>query len=109
MSKVRAFLGFIGYYHHFINGYCKIDVSLTRMLYTNAQYMWNEEEQRAFEKMQKIKIPLMHYTMLRHDIYLAIDASQNIIGAELYDLDEEGVKNQLLPRLWPGVGMHIVT
>ena len=51
VGEVWTFLGFTTYYRCFIDGYSKIAVPLTRMLYKNAQYMWNEEEQTAFEKL----------------------------------------------------------
>ena len=43
VSKIRSFLGMVGYYRHFIEGFSKISLSLTRLTQMNSKFVWSKE------------------------------------------------------------------
>ena len=59
--KVRSFLGMAGYYRHFIEGFSKISLPLTRLTKKNAKFVWNKECQSSFEELKKklISAPML--------------------------------------------------
>jgi hypothetical protein len=52
-SKIRSFLGLVGYYHRFIKDFSKIAKPMTRLLEKNKDFDWTEECQASFEELKK--------------------------------------------------------
>ena len=52
VTKVRSFLGLVGYYRRFIKGFSMTAASMTRLLQINVNYEWSEKCQRRFNKLK---------------------------------------------------------
>ncbi|GKA56707.1 putative reverse transcriptase domain-containing protein [Tanacetum coccineum] len=48
-TEVRQFLGLTGYYRRFIEGFSKIAKPLTKLTQKNKSYIWDEEQESAFQ------------------------------------------------------------
>ena len=53
VSEVRSFLGMVGYYWRFIEGFSKIAKPMTSLLEKNAKFVWTEQCQASFEELKK--------------------------------------------------------
>lgn len=42
MTKVRSFLGLVGYYRRFVGGFSKIMLPLTSLTKKNVRFEWND-------------------------------------------------------------------
>jgi hypothetical protein len=49
VTEVRKFLGFTGYYRYFIKDYSKIAKPLLLLTHNTTPWLWNDEQQKAFE------------------------------------------------------------
>ena len=52
VTKVRSFLGLVGYYRIFVKGFSMIASPMTRLLHKNMKFEWGEECQRNFDKLK---------------------------------------------------------
>ena len=53
VKEVRSFLGLAGYYLRFIENFSKIAKPLTSLLEKNADFIWTDERQMAFDELIK--------------------------------------------------------
>jgi len=82
LRELRGFLGCVGYYRRFVEGYSRIAACLTHLLRKDAPYEWNEKRQEAF---QTLKDRLMHAPMLSppdwdKPFHVDVDVSKFCIG-----------------------------
>ena len=49
ISKLRSFLRLASYYWKFVKGFFAIATPLTKLLYKDQDYLWNKEQQEAFD------------------------------------------------------------
>nr|XP_016488549.1 PREDICTED: uncharacterized mitochondrial protein AtMg00860-like [Nicotiana tabacum] len=54
-TKIRSFLGLVGYYKHFVQDFSRIAAPLTKLTQKNTKFQWTEECKQSF---QKLKTPL---------------------------------------------------
>ena len=52
ISKLRSFLRFASYYQKFVKGFSAIATPLTKLLYKDQDYLWNKEQQEAFDQLK---------------------------------------------------------
>lgn len=87
LKDVRAFLGLTGYYRRFIKDYGQIAKPLHQLTEKGQPFVWGEEQQQAFEKLQEalVTAPILGYpSQDSEDMYvLDTDASNCHIGAVL--------------------------
>lgn len=62
-SKVRNFLGLVGYYRHFVEGFSKIVHPLTELTHKAARFEWTEECKKSFQEL-KCGITIPHVLAL---------------------------------------------
>jgi hypothetical protein len=56
--KIRSFLGLVGYYRRFIEGFSKLSGPLTILTRKNAHFVWTDECEQCF---QELKSQCWHY------------------------------------------------
>ncbi|GKD76472.1 putative reverse transcriptase domain-containing protein, partial [Tanacetum coccineum] len=52
-TEIRQFLGLVGYYRRFIEGFSKIAKSMTKLTQKNVKFDWGEKEEAAFQLIKQ--------------------------------------------------------
>ena len=94
ISDLRGFLGLAGYYRRFIAFFSAIALPLTALLKKDKAYKWNDEANKAF---QKLKWAVQNAPVLvtpRQDLEFVVttDASGFAVGASLSQDSGEGLQ-----------------
>ncbi|GKD10275.1 putative reverse transcriptase domain-containing protein [Tanacetum coccineum] len=84
-TEVRQFLGLVGYYRRFIEGFSLISKLLTKLTRKNKQYEWGKEEEEAFQtlKQKLCSAPILALPEGTKDFMVYCDASLKGYGAVL--------------------------
>ena len=53
VSEVRSFLGLIGYYKRFVEGFSCIAAPLTQLTRKNVKFKWKEECEKSFQELKQ--------------------------------------------------------
>ena len=56
VTEVRSFLGLVGYYRRFVQGFLVIASSLTRLLRKGVKFEWDDKCQSNFERLKEILV-----------------------------------------------------
>ena len=93
--EIRGFLGCVGYYRRFIDGYAKRAIPLTELLKKDTDFEWTERRQQAFEdlKAQLVKAPILSVPNWSEEFHVTIDASGWCLGSILWQFDKERREN----------------
>jgi hypothetical protein len=51
--EIRSFLGLIGYYRRFIEGFSKFSGPLTTLTWKNARFVWIDECEQCFQELKR--------------------------------------------------------
>ncbi|KAJ8031164.1 hypothetical protein HOLleu_27809 [Holothuria leucospilota] len=91
--QLMRFLGMAGYYRRFCPNFSDIAAPLTKLLKKNEKFDWTDDCQAAFELLKKalMSSPVLIAPDFEKQFKLAVDASDNGIGAVLLQADEHGV------------------
>ncbi|GJS33249.1 putative reverse transcriptase domain-containing protein [Tanacetum coccineum] len=83
--EIRQFLGLVGYYRRFIEGFLKIAKSLTELTQKNKKYIWGEDQESAFQllKQKLCEAPILALPEGNDDFVVYCDASHQGLGAVL--------------------------
>ena len=84
-TKIRSFLGLVGYYRRFIQNFSKIAVPLTKLTRKSEPYVWGEAQQSAFDQLrQKLcEAPVLTLPEGVEDMIVYCDASRHGLGCVL--------------------------
>nr|GEW40748.1 putative reverse transcriptase domain-containing protein [Tanacetum cinerariifolium] len=84
-TEVRQFLGLIGYYRRFIEGFLKIAKPLTKLTQKHKKYIWKEDQESAFQllKQKLYEAPILALPEGNDDFVVYYDASLQGLGAVL--------------------------
>ncbi|GJV33036.1 hypothetical protein Tco_1393436 [Tanacetum coccineum] len=84
-TKICQFLGLAGYYRRFIKGFSKIAKSLTELTQKNKKYIWDEDQETAFQllKQKLCEAPILALPEGNDDFVVYCDASHQGLGAVL--------------------------
>ncbi|GJS90733.1 putative nucleotidyltransferase, ribonuclease H [Tanacetum coccineum] len=85
LSEIRQFLGLVGYYKRFIEGFSKIAKPMTELTQKNQKFDWGEEQEEAFHLLKQ-KLCVAHILALPEgsdDFVVYCDASIKGLGAVL--------------------------
>ncbi|KAA3481415.1 DNA/RNA polymerases superfamily protein [Gossypium australe] len=77
VAEIRSFLGLIGYYSRFIEGFSLIVTPLTKLLRKGVSFVWSDKRQESFEKLKKIltEAPLLIEPEVGKEFVVYCDAS----------------------------------
>ena len=85
VTKVRSFLGLVGYYRRFVKGFSMTAALMTRLLQKNIKYEWSEKFQRSFDKLKAFLIEALVLTQPTYgkEYVIFSDVSLNGLGCVL--------------------------
>nr|GEV56756.1 putative reverse transcriptase domain-containing protein [Tanacetum cinerariifolium] len=85
-TEIRQFLGLAGYYRRFIEGFSKIAKSLTELTQKNKKYIWEENQESAFQllKQKLCKAPILALPEGNDDFVIYCDASHQDYDYEIH-------------------------
>lgn len=85
VTDVLSFLGFIGFYRRFIQGFAKIATGLTNLLRKDVEFTFGLEAKNAFEalKAAACTAPILRHVDLNLPFTMETDASDFAMGAVL--------------------------
>ncbi|GJV70298.1 putative reverse transcriptase domain-containing protein [Tanacetum coccineum] len=81
-TEIRQFLGLAGYYQRFIKDLSKIAKSLTELTQKNKKYIWEENQESAFQllKQKLCETPILALPEGNDDFVVYCDASHQGLG-----------------------------
>jgi hypothetical protein len=85
VSELRSFLGLASYYRKFVQGFSAIASPLTALLHKDKEYIWNDNEQEAFDTLKQhlTTAPVLLLPDPTKLFTVTTDASDFAIGAVL--------------------------
>ncbi|GKA13603.1 reverse transcriptase domain-containing protein [Tanacetum coccineum] len=83
--EVCKFLGLVGYYRRFIQGFSKIAKPLTKLTKKNKKYIWEKDQETTFQllKQKLCEAPILALPEVNDDFIICCDASLQGLGAVL--------------------------
>ena len=87
-KEIKSFLGLSGFYRSFIKNYATIATPLTNLLKEDVPFLWNDEQQSAFEELKEklSSPPVLAFPDFSQPFYIVTDASSIGLGACLMQL-----------------------
>ncbi|GJY12955.1 putative reverse transcriptase domain-containing protein [Tanacetum coccineum] len=84
-TEIRQFLGLVGYYRRFIEGFSKIAKPMTKLTQKNVKFDWGEKEEAAFQliKQKLCSAPILALPKGSENFIVYCDASDKGLGAVL--------------------------
>jgi hypothetical protein len=72
VTEIRSFLGLVGYYRRFIEGFSNIAKPMTSLLEKGREFKWDEKYQDSFDQLKKrlVWISLLDCLAPRKDMML---------------------------------------
>ncbi|GJS55176.1 putative reverse transcriptase domain-containing protein [Tanacetum coccineum] len=89
-TEVRQFMGLVGYYRRFIEGFSLIAKPLTKLTQKNKKFEWGADEDEAFQKLKRdlCTAPILALPEGPDDFVVYCDASLKGYGAVLMQRDK---------------------
>ncbi|GKA60299.1 putative reverse transcriptase domain-containing protein [Tanacetum coccineum] len=83
--KIRQFLGLVGYYRRFIEGFSKIAKPMTELTQKKVKFVWGDKQEVAFQllKQKLCSAPILALPEGSEDFIAYCDASKKGLGAVL--------------------------
>nr|GEW97887.1 putative reverse transcriptase domain-containing protein [Tanacetum cinerariifolium] len=84
-TEIRQFLGLVGYYRRFIEGFLKIAKSMTKLTQKKVMFDWGDKQDAAFQllKQKLCSAPILALLEGAEDFVAYCDASHKGLGAVL--------------------------
>lgn len=97
VKEIRGFLGCVGYYRRFIDGYAKKAIPLTELLKKDTDFEWTGKRQQAFEdlKIQLAKAPILSVPDWMKEFHVTVDASGWCLGSILWQQNTDKRENPI--------------
>jgi hypothetical protein len=85
VPEIKSFLGLVGYYRRFIEGFSKIVKPLTSLLEKGKEFKWDDKCQACFEELKKKLTTALVLIMpdIHKGFYVYCDASRQGLGCVL--------------------------
>ncbi|GAQ93675.1 hypothetical protein KFL_017990010 [Klebsormidium nitens] len=97
VSEVRAFLGMVGYYRHFVANFSRMAKPLHHLTKLGTAFEWSPEQARAFAALKKAlcTAPILVRPNPVKPFIVDTDYSTDGIGAALSHLDDDGKEHPI--------------
>lgn len=84
-KETLSLLGFINYLAKFLPRLSEVAQPLRNLTLTNAQFMWSEQHDKAFDEVKKLVAnhPVLKYYDINDEVTIQCDASERGLGATL--------------------------
>ncbi|GKC34609.1 putative reverse transcriptase domain-containing protein [Tanacetum coccineum] len=84
-TEIHQFLGLVGYYRRFIEGFLKITKSMTKLTQKGVKFDWGDKEEAAFQliKQKLCSAPILALPEGSEDFVVYCDASHKGLGVVL--------------------------
>ena len=91
VKAVRQFVGFIGYYHRFVNFFAELAEPLVALTQKGAPFVWTDEQQTAFDALKAclLSTPILGFPTEEGRFVLDTDASLFAVGGVLNQIQNE--------------------
>ena len=96
-KHIQRFLGLANFNRKFVQQYATITKSLTKILSDSEKFVWEEEQQRAFDRIKSIltRYPWLSIPDWKIPFHIETYASSVATGAVLYQIEDYGDKNPI--------------
>ena len=83
--EVRSFMGLVGYYRRFLEGFSKIVKHITSLQCKGVKYEWTKECDSAFIELKRLltSAPILRVPNMEKDFMVCTDASKQGLGVVL--------------------------
>ncbi|GAQ93161.1 putative retrotransposon protein, partial [Klebsormidium nitens] len=97
VSEVRAFLGMVGYYRHFVANFSRMAKPLHHLTKLGTAFEWSPEQARAFAALKKAlcTAPILVRPNPVKPFIVDTDYSTDGIGAALSQVDDDGKEHPI--------------
>ena len=91
IKQLQELLGICNYYRRFVENFAKIASPLTNLLKKDKQFLWGDEEEKAFRTLieKLISFPILRQPDFNRGFIVICDASNSAIGAILAQKDDD--------------------
>jgi len=85
VKKIKSFLGFVGYYKKFVEGFSKVATPLTKLTQKGVKFDWNERCETSFQMLKDklMTAPVLPMSDRSGGYVVYTDASRNGLGCML--------------------------
>ncbi|KAK3273144.1 hypothetical protein CYMTET_18601 [Cymbomonas tetramitiformis] len=93
-SSLRSFLGMVGQFRRFIPKFSKIAEPLNRLLKDNAEFVWESEQQQAFDNLKSAicNAPVLQLPDQKLPYIMEVDGSGTHVGQVVLQDQGKGMK-----------------
>ncbi|XP_068240074.1 uncharacterized protein [Palaemon carinicauda] len=95
--ELQRFLGMAGYYSRFVANYSDVIAPLTNLLRKHSKFVWDDKCKESFEIVKCVltSSPVLRAPNFELPFSLAVDASDQGVGAVLLQVCEDGVNHPI--------------
>ncbi|GJS58715.1 DNA/RNA polymerases superfamily protein [Tanacetum coccineum] len=85
VTEVRSFLGLVGYYQRFVEGFSRLALPLTQLMRKGEKFVWTDERQESFEELKRrlVYAPILTLPSGSDGFQIYSDASKKGLGCVL--------------------------
>nr|GEY94238.1 putative reverse transcriptase domain-containing protein [Tanacetum cinerariifolium] len=85
MTEIRSFLGPVGYYRRFVEGFSRLALPLTKLMRKGKKFVWDKEREKSFEELKKrlVFAPILTLPSSSGGFQIYSDASKKGLGCVL--------------------------
>ena len=93
-SSLRSFLGMVGQFRRFIPKFSKIAEPLNRLLKDNAEFVWESEQQQAFDNLKNAicNAPVLQLPDQKLPSIMEVDGSGSHVGQVILQDQGKGMR-----------------
>lgn len=105
VTGIRRFLGFTGFYHHFVAGYSNLVRPLLNLTKKATIWHWGTPQEQAFQELKRCMTsgPILRQPDFSKRFFIQTDTSANGVGTILVQEGENpaDLKKPMMLRLHP--------